>query len=113
MRSSLLASLVVNSCTYRRRADALSAAGDETLVLHSTAFNLGLVDARLSDMPALASALLPDATDDRQHSNRQSLRRLTALLLNPPDVATARHLAEAVRCATRQQQLSLHFNYPA
>jgi hypothetical protein len=78
-------------------------ASNRKLVLYSTAYNLGLVDQRWSDMVPLAAALLPEWCDVTLRSNQVSQRRLTALLLNPPDVPTAQHIARAVRCAPRLQ----------
>ena len=72
------------------------------LVLHSTAFNLGLVDRKSGAMPSLVEALLPPASSVTGQGMRLTQGKLADLLLNPPTAEVARHISAAIMCAPPQ-----------
>jgi hypothetical protein len=65
-------------------------------VLHSTAYNLGLLEGGGSDIPSLLAAVT-DGASSQQNSSAPK-KRIAALLLAPPEPAIAKVLQRTIRC---------------
>lgn len=68
----------------------------DKLVLHSTAYNLGLVECGVSDIPSLLAAIT-EGTASLQTPSAPK-KKITALLLTPPEPDIAKVLQQAIRC---------------
>lgn len=77
----------------------------DRLVLHSTAYNLGLVDGGVSDIPSLLAAITEGATSLQTPSAPK--KRIAALLLAPPEPEVAKALQQAIRCVDHRSLLLL------
>lgn len=68
----------------------------DRLVLHSTAYNLGLVDEAMSNIPSLLTALTEGVAPLKTPSAIK--KRILALLLTPPEPEVAKLLQKSIRC---------------
>lgn len=68
----------------------------DRLVLHSTAHNLGLLDGGVSDIPSLLAAVTEGAASLQVPAAPK--KRISALLLTPPEPEVAKVLQKAIRC---------------
>ena len=72
----------------------------DRLVLHSTAFNLGLLDAGARGIPSLIDAVTQGAASLLTASAPK--KRIAALLLTPPEPEIAKVLQKAIKCGAHR-----------
>ena len=66
-------------------------------MLHSTAFNLGLLKSQAPDMPCLLEAMASSFGNTSFENAGASRKRLESLLLMPPAPETALAIQQAIR----------------